>query len=94
MASSVIPADSIILVSASTESLTFTAGECKVVNYTFDLPSGYRIIDVYDSSYYANLVPSLIRIHTGASANKATMNYYALVGMTHVFTAVAVCAPG
>lgn len=71
------------LLSATVENQSFTAGECRAVQFTFTVPEGFRIVTINDYSNYAYLLGSPIQCGTGDGQVTAYLNYYATVAMTN-----------
>jgi len=56
------------------------------VNFSFSVPTGYRIVAAWDDSYLANVIAAPIRINQSSGTVSVTFNYYALAAMTRAFS--------
>ena len=84
--------DTIVL--SSTETVNISPTATTVVSYTFNVPTGYTIINAYDDSYIANISATLIRINSGAGSKAVAFNYIGIAGQSYssrTFTCKAVC---
>ena len=78
-----------LLLAATSASTTISANTSAVVNFSFSVPTGYRIVAAWDDSYLANVVACPIRINQGSGTVTVTFNYYAIAAMTRAFGAKA-----
>ena len=84
--------DTIVL--SSTETVNISPTATTVVSYTFNVPTGYTIVNAYDDSYIANISATLIRINSGAGSKVVAFNYIGIAGQSYssrTFTCKAVC---
>ena len=75
-----------LLLAATSASTTISANTSAVVNFSFSVPTGYRIVAAWDDSYLANVIAAPIRINQSSGTVSVTFNYYALAAMTRAFS--------
>ena len=67
-----------VLLSSSSATTTIAAGGCEVITFTFNVPTGYTLVEAWDNSYLAKVLGVPIRIE----GNTAAFNYYTINGVT------------
>ena len=74
-----------LLLEATSASTTISANTSAVVNFSFSVPTGYRIVAAWDDSYLANVIAAPIRINQSSGTVNVTFNYYVVAAMTRAF---------
>lgn len=65
------------MLTATVSNQSFTAGEMRAIQFTFTVPTGYRIVAMSDASNWAYLIGAPISWGIGDGQVTAYLNYYA-----------------